>query len=60
MGRCELGTGEGVSAHRPVLALHFIFFSISLCLAGSLPKDLKAISLRDAIQNHPCDLTVDT
>lgn len=60
MGRCELGTGMGVSAQSPGLTFYFIFFPIILCLSGSLPEDLKAISLRDVIQNHPCDLTVDT
>lgn len=60
MGRCELGTGVRVSAQSPGLTFYFILFPITLCLSGSLPEGLKAISLRDVIQNHPCGLTVDT
>lgn len=57
VGRCALGIGMGVSVESWPPFLIFLSFSIILCVIGSLPKSLEAISLRK-IQNHLCGLMV--
>lgn len=58
-GQVRAGDRDGRECSQLSPLFNFTCFAIILCLSGSLPKDLKAILLRDIIQNHLRGLTPD-